>query len=50
MKIKKGMRALSLLLVMALLGAVFVPAVSAAEENDKEYLSTPLIIFEGYTT
>ena len=32
MKIKKGMRALSLLLVMALLGAIFVPAVSA--END----------------
>ena len=49
MKMKKGMRVLSLLLVMALLGAMFVPAVSAAEENDKEYLSTPLIIFEGYT-
>ena len=33
MKIKKGMRALSLLLVMALLWAVFVPAVSA-EKNE----------------
>ncbi|MDD4127737.1 MAG: hypothetical protein PHV39_08640 [Methanomicrobium sp.] len=30
MKIKKGMRALSLLMVMALLGAMFVPAVSAS--------------------
>lgn len=29
MKVKKGMRVLSLLMVMALLGAVFVPAVSA---------------------
>ena len=36
MKIKKGMRALSLLMVMALLGAMFVPAVSAETQFDKE--------------
>lgn len=35
MKEKKVLRALSLLLVMALIGAIFVPAVSA----DKEVLS-----------
>ncbi|WFN36588.1 hypothetical protein L1994_10670 [Methanomicrobium antiquum] len=33
MKLKKGMRALSLLMVMALLGAIFVPAVSAENET-----------------
>ena len=39
MKIKKGMRAFCLLLVMALLGAVFVPAVSAGigDDNDASY-------------
>ncbi|WFN36585.1 zinc-dependent metalloprotease [Methanomicrobium antiquum] len=49
MKLKKGMRALSLLMVMALLGAIFVPAVSAVEETEKENLSTPLVCFEGFT-
>jgi hypothetical protein len=36
MKLKKGMRALGLLLIMALIGAVFVPAVSAGAGDDND--------------
>ena len=32
MKLRKDMRALSLLLVIALVGAIFVPVVSAVED------------------
>jgi len=40
MKLKKGMRALSLLLVMALLTAMFVPAVSAEETQSSSTQSS----------
>ena len=52
MKIKKGMRALSLLMVMALLGAMFVPAVSAEENSNSDQLNkvnNPSVIIGDYT-
>ncbi|EHQ36774.1 M12 family metallo-peptidase [Methanoplanus limicola] len=49
MKLKKGVRALSLLLVMALMTAMLVPAVSADKINYNDNLSIPLINIEGTT-
>ncbi|WFN36396.1 zinc-dependent metalloprotease [Methanomicrobium antiquum] len=54
MKLNKSMQAFCLLLVMALLGAMFVPAVSAAEEKNSDLLlqNSSEAIFEiiGNTT
>ncbi|ADN36499.1 conserved hypothetical protein [Methanolacinia petrolearia DSM 11571] len=52
MKAKKGMRALSLLIVLALVGAMIVPVVSAEEQNESiEEPTNSQAIFEivGYT-
>ena len=47
MKIEKTMRAISLLLVMALLGAVFVPAVSAESTEFAKDFVTPSLDLES---
>ncbi|WOF16473.1 hypothetical protein F1737_07045 [Methanoplanus sp. FWC-SCC4] len=48
MKIKKGMRAFCLLMVMIFVGAVFVPAVSAVDiENIEKYSVSQNNAFNG---
>ncbi|WP_187287604.1 hypothetical protein [Methanolacinia petrolearia] len=47
MKIKKGMRALSLLLIVALVGVMFVPAVSAEQSDDQQFSQGQVIDPEG---
>jgi len=46
MKLKKGVRALSLLLVMALLGGMFIPAVSA--EDSLNLIERKILIEDNY--
>jgi len=43
MKMKKGMRAFCLLLVMILIGSIFVPAVSSYDYNDSYKLNSELM-------
>lgn len=49
MKTKLGIQALSLLLVLALTGAIFIPAVSAEELTSDDIESIPLINIEDST-